>query len=488
MAYDLVLAASALVVCGLAYLWQVQRQQRSPNVPLASKIPLIGPTLLVFRHAHRMLDMMVDMALQTKGPFQFHIVGHPNYVGIIEPEAVKHVLSDNFDNYVKGDFFRDRFFDLLGDGIFDVDGDKWQFQRKTASHIFTRNELRGFMTDVFRDHVALAVDRLDKFAAAQQPINLQDLFYRFTLESIGKIAFGINLGCFEDAHNEFASSFDTAQQILMDRMFTPIWPLRRVLWFLVPDEIRLRKCIRTLDTLARQIIQTRRQEVDLEHKEDLLSRFMHVTNNGQPLSDDQLRNVIMNFVIAGRDTTANALTWFFDEILQHPDVEEKLLAEIDTVLAGSAPTYEDADKRLPYLTACVKETLRLHPSVPKDTKQAVADDVLPDGTVIKAGSSIVYLPYVTGRMEKFWPRAAEFLPERWLTMETAPSPFYYPVFNAGPRLCLGMNMAYTEAKIAAASILQKYRFKRVSAKRGEYLTAVTLPMAGGLSVTIQRRA
>lgn len=484
----LLLLVGLVVALGLLYVHQRQIRQRSPNLHVEAYYPIIGSSLYIARFAHVMLDLLLEKCEEHGGKFQFKVPGQPFYACITDPECVKHVLQDNFDNYEKGDFFRDRFFDLLGMGIFDVDGAEWRFQRKTASHIFTRNELRGFMTDVFRDHAQLFLDRLDQHAVSGKPLNFQDLFYRYTLESIGKIAFGVNLGCFEREKVDFAIAFDQAQQILMDRSFTPIWGIRRYLKWLHPDERALTKCVTILNAFAMSVIADRRKEVDLDRKEDLLSRFMNVRDDqGKPLDDHHLRDVIMSFIIAGRDTTANALTWLFDELTLHPDVCAKLVEEIDRVLQGSTPTYEDVDKRLPYLSACAKETLRLHPSVPKDVKIAIHDDVLPDGTIIKAGCGVVYLPYVMGRMEKLWGKdAREFRPERWLD-GLNPSPFQFIAFNAGPRICLGMNMALIEMKILAASILQKFHVHRQPGFKSHYAISLTLPMQDGLFLTVERR-
>ena len=157
--------------------------------------------------------------------------------------------------------------------------------------------------------------------------------------------------------------------------------------------------------------------------------------------------------------------------------------------------------------------------MPKDGKIALANDVLPDGTpsprtanltkyctphqvlhpslstaplslpgtIIPAGSLLVYLPWVMGRLDNLWANAAMFNPERWLTMEMAPSPFHYPVFNAGPRLCLGMTMAMVEMKIVTVAILQKFVLRRVSPQPAMYAVTVTLPLLQGLDVMVQRR-
>ncbi|RKO85708.1 cytochrome P450, partial [Blyttiomyces helicus] len=141
----------------------------------------------------------------------------------------------------------------------------------------------------------------------------------------------------------------------------------------------------------------------------------------------------------GRDTTAQALSWTFYMLAKNPAVEEKLVEEVMQTLGDAlAPTY-DQIKTMRYANAVFHETLRLYPSVPKESKQALADDVLPDGTLVDAGMVVVWIPYAMGRSRAIWgAHAHEYKPERWLgEKDLQPSSYEYPVFNAGPRICLG---------------------------------------------------
>ena len=195
----------------------------------------------------------------------------------------------------------------------------------------------------------------------------------------------------------------------------------------------------------------------------------------------------MSFVIAGRDTTAVAMSWVFWELTQHADVCERVVEEIDRVLQGESPTYDDVTNKMPYMQAVIKEALRLHAPIPQDNKTAVRDDVLPDGTHIPAGATVVYRIYVMGRLESIWPNALKFDPDRWLTSDPAPSAYKYPVFNAGPRLCLGMRLGLTETAMLTAMVLQKYKITMSPGQTGDYLMSVSLVLKGGLKVRAARR-
>ncbi|KAF9326075.1 hypothetical protein BG006_010459 [Podila minutissima] len=187
--------------------------------------------------------------------------------------------------------------------------------------------------------------------------------------------------------------------------------------------------------------------------------------------------------------------------MANPRVMRNLVQEIDHVLHGSTEhlTYEVLQNRLPYAKAVFHETLRLHPPVPKNIKQAVADDVLPDGTRVYAGDFIGYSNWCMGRNKKVWGEDAEqFVPERWLVPDPEnraifgkfkpESQYKFVSFNAGPRLCLGQQFAILEALVTTCVLLQRYQFRLtpdhpVPQVKG----SVTLPMKKPLMATVSRR-
>ena len=338
----------------------------------------------------------------------------------------------------------------------------------------------------------------------------QDMFARYTLESISKIAFGTSLGaitsdsldlatCLRDDNitgSTFGKAFDQAQTAAVWRFLWPFWKLRRM--FGTPIERNLSLAVDVVNKYAHDLIKSRREQ-DLTGKLDVLSWFMNLRDdNGEPYSDEYLRDVIMNFMIAGRDTTANALTWTFHMLTQNPECVTKLREELDSLgigSPGSAPTAAQL-KSMKYTEAVVKETLRLYPSVPRELKLCVKDDTLPDGTSIKAGQVASYMPYCQGRVEKLWgkeagfPHDAEtFYPERWLDEDFKPNAFYYPVFQAGLRTCMGKDMALMEAKTATAMLVASFDIKPVPGhpSNPDIQNSVTCPMEGGLHCVMTPR-
>jgi len=233
--------------------------------------------------------------------------------------------------------------------------------------------------------------------------------------------------------------------------------------------------------------------------DDLLSRFMRKGT----YSDESLQHVALNFILAGRDTSSVALSWFFWLVSTHPAVERRIVRELCAVLAASrgvedpalwlaAPfDFEELD-RLVYLKAALSETLRLYPSVPEDSKHVVADDVLPDGTFVPAGSSVTYSIYSAGRMKAVWGEdCLEFRPERWLSADGTrfePHDSYrFVAFNAGPRICLGKDLAYLQMKNIAGSVLLRHRLAVAPGHRVEQKMSLTLFMKHGLRMEVHPR-
>jgi cytochrome P450 len=231
-------------------------------------------------------------------------------------------------------------------------------------------------------------------------------------------------------------------------------------------------------------------------KADLLSLLLAAGGEAEG-GDAAAVDAVLNFVIAGRDTTAQALSWALYRLSRAPAAEAALLREARSVLGpgiaapggvAAAASYE-AIKRLRYARAVLLETLRLHPSVPKNVKFAVRDDFLPGGPVVPAGAGVLWVPWAMGRRADLWgPDAADFRPERWLAAGGgAPPQEAYPAFHAGPRACLGREMALLEGSYALAALLARYAVTPLCAAEPEYGASLTLPMLGGLRAVLAPR-
>ncbi|CAD6337876.1 unnamed protein product [Miscanthus lutarioriparius] len=247
-----------------------------------------------------------------------------------------------------------------------------------------------------------------------------------------------------------------------------------------------------------------RTTIDMQKaREDILSRFILESKRDPETTNDRyLRDIVLNFLIAGKDTTANTLSWFFYMLCKNPLVQDKVAHEIIELLEWdkednnienfAARLTEGAIEKMHYLHAAISETLRLYPAVPVDGKLADEDDVLPNGYRVIKGDGMNYMIYAMGRTTYLWGQdAEEFRPERWFVngVFQLESPYKFVCFNAGPRICLGKEFAYRQMKIMAATLVHFFRFKLADeSKEPTYKTMFTLHMDKGLHLYAHPRS
>lgn len=461
----------------------------------AGKLPYLGTAVALLRNEERVVDWLLDLRKQLGPVYQMAVPGQ-TYLCITDPADVRHILVDNFPNYVKGKQWQERFNEVLGRGIFSVDGDEWRLHRKTSSHMFKRAEFKTNMMRVFRQHMTQLTDMLEQAARTGAVVDMHSLFLRYTLDSIGEIAFGHSINSLGNPSDTFATAFDSAQSIAEKRFYNPLWKLGKLV---LPSEATLRRDVRELNTAVHRIIAEKHADPEFAAKSDsVLARFFNLRDDdGKPFPDEFLRDVVMNFLIAGRDTTGQGMSWLLYCLLQNPEAEARCVEEAQRVYGGPSvgddglPTYA-AFEALDYTYAAFTETLRLYPSVPKDAKFAVRDDPgLPCGVFVPAGTLVIFMPYVAGRDPKLWKEPLQFRPERFLDEHlggrTKPPATVYPVFNAGKRTCLGQDMAYLEAVTLVSHLLRRFKFKLEPGFVPKVKTSATLPMANGLRVTVSMR-
>ncbi|HXZ05403.1 MAG TPA: cytochrome P450, partial [Ktedonobacteraceae bacterium] len=253
-----------------------------------------------------------------------------------------------------------------------------------------------------------------------------------------------------------------------------------------PRNRRLLEANRSLEQVIYHIIAERRQQN--KDTGDLLSMLLSARDEdtGEGMNDQQIRDELMTMLIAGHETTANALAWTWYLLSQHAEVEQRLYNEIEEVLGGSIPTLEHLPK-LKYTNMVLEEALRLYPPGGIFGRKAIADDEL-RGFRIPANSMIIISPYATQHHPDYWPDPERFDPERFTPERSAGrSHFAYFPFSSGPRMCIGSSFAMMEAQLILATIAQRYRLFMVPGHPVEPQLLVTLRPKYGLQMTIHER-
>ncbi|CAB9517827.1 Leukotriene-B(4) omega-hydroxylase 2 [Seminavis robusta] len=494
--------ASAVAIL-ITALIQVYRRLKPYPVDKSIPGPPREPFLGILRFLMTNFEDWPNTVHQCSEKYQQTWGGPMPYLGsmqgayfiLTDDKNIEHILSKNFESYEKGKQFQDAMAELLGNGIIGADGSTWYRHRKIASRMFSANLLRE-ASKVTLKKVSELSHVLQDAADTGKEVDIQDLFFRLTFHITSAVAFGVEYGSIQqEKQHPFPLAFDEMQVLLLQRFQDPLFPLKRY-FSLTHRERKIQQLKVVLDRHAKEVIQSRRRTAkDGKLGPDLLSRFIDYANTqNDPISDEELRDVVMNFMLAGRDTTAAALSWTFYELSNHPEVVEKVLQEANqicgTVVSGDNNdgdySYEAIGK-LEYVHAVVMEVLRLHPSVPAEAKYAVHDDVLPDGTFIPKGAVVGYPPYAMGRNTRIWGSDAnEFKPSRFLNRKE-PTPFQFPVFNAGRRLCLGKPMALNTLKLTVAYLVQRFELKDTQGHDGTYKWNFILKMKGGFPIQVTAR-
>ncbi|PIA49873.1 hypothetical protein AQUCO_01300546v1 [Aquilegia coerulea] len=462
--------------------------------------PIAGTFLNQLLNFSRLHHYMTDLATKHKSyrllnPFRSELY-------TTEPANIEYILKTNFVNYGKGSHNYTLLKDLLGDGIFTVDGEKWRHQRKIASYEFSTKVLRDFSSSVFRKNAANLAQIISQAATSNYVIDIQDLLLKSTMDSIFEVGFGVKLETLSGSKEEsFSKAFDDCSALTLWRYVDISWKIKK--FFNIGSEALIRKNLAIIDDFVYKIIHTKTKQRSesrdktLEKKEDILSRFLEVDESDPKF----LRDIILSFLIAGKDTTAVALSWFLYMLCKYPHIQEKIAQEIGEATNTNDNTpYNDfiasiddkALDKMQYLHAALTETLRLYPPLPVDPKICFSDDTLPDGFSLNKGDQICYQPYAMGRMKFVWgDNAEEFRPERWLDdngIFQPESPFKFTAFQAGPRICLGKEFAYRQMKIFSALLVRCFLFKLGDEKKiVNYRTMLTLQIDGGLHLRASHR-
>ncbi len=410
---------------------------------------------------------------------RFRILFWPAYA-LYHPDHLKHVLQDNHRNYNKQFPMMSTVRPLFGNGLFTSDGESWLHQRRLMQPSFHHKRLAGFGT-VMTEATLTMLERWQ--GAGSQPLDIPLEMMRLTQRIAGLTLFNLDLNNEVDT---VGSTLTMLLSLLLKYTFIPFPPL----WVPTPRNRRLQSGLDTLNNVVYRIIAERRKQAtdSSTETEDLLSMLLAARDEdtGEGMSDQQLRDEVITLLIAGYETTSLALTWTWYLLSQHPQAEQRLHAELDTVLGGQTPTVDHLGD-LPYTRMVIQEALRLYPPAFGMTRYTVADDEI-GGYHIPAHSIIFLTPYYTHRHPAFWENPERFDPERFTPERSAGRPrFAYAPFGGGPRQCIGNAFALMEAQLVLATVAQRYQLRLLPDHPVEPQVVFTVRPRYGLPMTLHPR-
>jgi cytochrome P450 len=496
------------LIVSRASLYLARRRFKNANGCLpCPKIGAIDPILGIDRV---IINMRVakEHNLLEFNKAHFDRLGHTFYASALgktffmtrDPENVKTILATKFNDFGLGN--REKSLGhLLGRGIFTTDGERWAHSRAMIRPNFNRNQVADL--EAFEKHIQTLFASLPRDGST---VDLQDLFFKFTIDSSTEFLFGKSTSSLEStlkgqatSESDFAWAFNHSQEYVAKR--GRLGFLRRFFQN-QKGEDAIRICHEFVDQFVDEAVHYR-EKLDAGSAEND-DKYVFLYELAKETKDKRrLRDELLNVLLAGRDTTASLLSNMWFMLAKHPEAFAKLQQEVQDTFQGAVPTYEQL-RNLKYLKWCMNEckpfftaspflpsitnhsppkALRIHPVVPGNSRQAVRDTFLPRGggpdgsapVFVSAGSIVVYWPYAMHRRtDLYGADANEFRPERWETLR--PGWEYLP-FNGGPRICLGQQYALTEAGYVTVRLLQE--FKELKCRdSGPWRENLTLTLCG----------
>ncbi|KAL8947626.1 MAG: hypothetical protein Q9222_006113 [Ikaeria aurantiellina] len=413
-------------------------------------------------------------------------VGYTTY----DPPNVEAVLSTRFDDFYLGNR-REAMFPFMGEGIFTQDGDPWKHSRELLRRPFLKThyqDLKGFQEPVN--------NLLSTLSSSKGVVDLQPLFFQFTLATTTALIFGQPVeSSGDDDENSFATSFDHASWIttLRSRLTDFYW---------VYNPAHYKTACKHIKGFADGFVRRALSTKDSENRGATSDRYAFIEDLFADYKNESLvRDQLINILLAGRDTTACLLTWTFFLLVRHPGVLERLRREIRSVLGTNIEVTRSHIQKMGYLKCVLNETLRLYPPIPLNVRFANKTTWLPRGggpdgnspVLVPKGTGIGFVPYYMHRRKDIYGEdAMDYRPERWEGAELANIGWAYLPFHGGPRLCLGKDFALTEASCLIIHILQAFPDIRLppgypvvpTGQEKQELT-VFLKCAEGCKVTLQ---
>ncbi len=432
--------------------------------------PIIG-NLRPFRS--NPLKFLCSAAAKYGDVVYFKVVTQELYL-VSHPDLVRDILVTNQNNFVKSRALQ-RAKILLGEGLLTSEGQHHLRQRRLVQPAFHRERLAGYAAAMSE----YAMRRRERW----HPGEVMDVSVEMAQLTLGVVAKTLFSADIEAEAPEIGATLTTILQ-LFRVLLTPFWEYLDKLP--LPSKRRFDKARARLDATIYGLIRERRASgVDAG---DLLSMLLMAQDeDAGGMSDEQVRDEAMTLFLAGHETGANALTWTWYLLSQHPEVEQRLHQEVDTVLGGRAPRFTDVPQ-LRYTEMVLAEALRMYPPAWAIGRKAKADFKLGDFE-IPAGSILIVSPYVVQRDARWFPEPDKFDPDRWAeeARNARPKFSYFP-FGGGARVCIGERFAWMEGVILLAAIAQKWRFRLAPGEKAEPLPLVTLRVNNGLRMILELRS
>jgi len=400
------------------------------------------------------------------------VLGRPWFL-VSHPDDIEWVLVKNAKK-MKRDAYIDILERTLGKGLLTSDGELWKRQRKLMSQAFTPKRIA-----TYADAMSAVSDRGCHWHDGLT-IDLHAEMSRVTMEVVAAVLFGTGIG--PEEVRTVSEAMETINSFYAN---SPEAILKVPEWVPTPNNRALNAAVKRIDGVLFDIIGKRRRSK--ETHDDLLGTLLAaVDDDGSAMTDRQLRDEAITLFLAGHETTALTLGYTLMLVAKYPDVERRLMAELDAVLGGRLPTAEDS-KNLPYTRQVLEEAMRLYPPA-WTTGREVAEEIEVRGFTLPAGAQVLTSQWIVHRDPRFFADPEAFDPDRFEKAKAKSRPKYaYFPFGGGPRVCIGNHFAMMEAILILAIAMQRFHFELVPDQKLELAPSVTLRPKEGVRAVVKHR-
>jgi cytochrome P450 len=381
--------------------------------------------------------------------FKFYLGGIKEAIVTTNPAVMQHVLKTNAENYQKSEIQVKRMGHFLGKGLLTTHGEAWRTQRRLIQKGFDRKQLEA-LSAIMQDSLAESLRDFDRQVRVG-PVDIYPHLMKMTFAMVARSLFGAKL---RDADIDAVSdTICTVQEFIVRQTLQPYLNP----WFEVSGELRRHEEMRArADGILMEYIKTRRQQAP---GHDLLQTLMDARySDGEGMSDELVLSESMQLLVAGHETSSNALSWILYLLSSRPDCLERVREEFDSVLGEASLSFGDVPK-LGFTTQVIMEALRLYPPFWMVDRMAVADDRVGDLEIPRGSTVIVYV-YGAHHAPRYWPNPESFDPERFTKANAmSHAPFTHLPFGGGPRGCIGGNYAMLQILMILSELLRRYDFQ-----------------------------
>jgi len=408
--------------------------------------------------------------------FRFFIGGLKEAIVTTNPDVIQHVLKNNADNYQKSEIQVKRMGHFLGKGLLTTHGEAWRTQRRLIQKGFDRKQLEA-LSSIMQDSLAESLKEFERQVRAGS-VDIYPHLMKMTFSMVARSLFGAKLN---DGDIDLVSdTICTVQEFIVRQTLQPYMNP----WFAVSGNLRKHEEMRVrADQILMSYIKQRRRQ---EPGHDLLQTLMDARySDGEGMSDQLVLSESMQLLVAGHETSSNALSWMLYLLSSRPDCLERLRQEFDSILGNAPLSYTDVP-RFEFATQVIQEALRLYPPFWMIDRMAVADDRAGD-VDIPRGSMVIVFVYGAHHAPRYWQNPEQFDPERFTKAnEKLHPPFTYLPFGGGPRGCIGGNYAMLQILMILSVLLRRYDFQLSLGQKIEARPMVILRPKHGIRMTFTR--